>query len=563
MRITPTREQTAYLAAVGIGKKPAGAHDAGAVHGVNECNNKKVVCNSCSWATSLFLIIALLLLVAASVVQAQAVPPDTDGVVSNAEPLNDNPEALEPDDHDANKPPVPGAPSDEPTDERPTLHEPASSEVKEPSAPSRGALPSDVAGNPAPAAKSTPSAQSMDMPVRKVIRRGEDDLRKDLTRVVAWVSAVGVIAIGLVILGARHMNKRVRKLEQGFITLFSETATTGYKGIPDVAGGLSAIALGQDRCEGIAPTRPRPLPLPSPSTQTETLIASTAQLPNMRVRPALSSAPWRLGFATHKGQVRAENQDYGLSFTIDGHDVLIVADGCGGLPHGQRAAYLAVVSAAGSIITGYGLASRWRIPHVRDAAAKAILDATHRLAVEGDKLNVFDVRGGLRTTLIVVIGNQHETGYAYIGDGGGCIVTPSGEVHHFLDPQKAPGYGLNVLAASLGPVMEGEPVTGVLRRTPGELVIIGTDGVFDRVDKTFPKDVLRGCIRHKGNLAETAEHILAELAACQDSAGYICDDNLSIGILGDGTQPGWSSGFWSEETGDALPPLSAVETTTG
>jgi len=227
---------------------------------------------------------------------------------------------------------------------------------------------------------------------------------------------------------------------------------------------------------------------------------------------------------------------------------LIVADGCGGVPHGQTAAYVAAVSAAVSVARTYGMSQRWYTPHVKDAAAKAIVDAAHRLAVEGDKLNVTDIRGGLRTTLIVVIGNKREIGYAYIGDGGGCVVRTCGEVCRFLDPQKANDFAMNVLAASLGPKMEGEPVTGVFNRCRGDLLLVGSDGVFDRVGEEFPNDVVRGSTQYKGDLQKTAEHIVHELASFQDSAGYICDDNLTLGLMGDGTAPTLHQGPGSPAT---------------
>lgn len=74
-----------------------------------------------------------------------------------------------------------------------------------------------------------------------------------------------------------------------------------------------------------------------------------------------------------------------------------------------------------------------------------------------------------------------DFGYGYIGDGGGCLLRSSGEIFHFLKPQKADVNDLNVLSASLGPTIDGEPVFGMINRVVGDLVIVGTDGVFDKV----------------------------------------------------------------------------------
>jgi len=296
---------------------------------------------------------------------------------------------------------------------------------------------------------------------------------------------------------------------------------------------------------GIKPTRPAAGTIPSIHAQMEKIIEAAAKLKRFRVRLRHPEGPWTMGLATAKGNVRPENQDYALRFQMDDYDVLIVADGCGGVPFSKRAAYLAAVSAAASVVRTYGTAPLLFSPYVQDVAAQAIKDAAHRLAVEGDKLNVTDLRGGLRTTLIVLVGNRRKVGYAYIGDGGGCVVRTNGVVERFLSPQKADELAMNVLAASLGPTMEGEFVAGTIGRMPGDLVLVGTDGVFDRVGPEFPKDVLRGCIQFKGDLQATADHVLDELASFKDGAGYVCDDNMTLGLLGDGTSPRLSQGFWS------------------
>lgn len=105
-----------------------------------------------------------------------------------------------------------------------------------------------------------------------------------------------------------------------------------------------------------------------------------------------------------------------------------------------------------------------------------------------------------------------------------------------------------MLAASLGPAMQGEPVVGKMPRLPGDFLLVGTDGVFDRVDRSFSKDVLRGVIQHNGDLQKVLELILYELAELQDAAGYICDDNMTLGLMCDGLQPKLSAGFWATQS---------------
>ena len=147
--------------------------------------------------------------------------------------------------------------------------------------------------------------------------------------------------------------------------------------------------------------------------------------------------------------------------------------------------------------------------------------------------------------MIVVVGESAAVSYAYIGDGGGCIVRTDGAVEQFLVPQKAFDQP-NILTASLGPQMQGEPVVGTIERRPGDLVMIGSDGIFDRTDPSFPRDVLKASIKFQGDLNVTAQQIVDELASSQDTLGYLCDDNLSLGIMGDGSAPVLAAGFWND-----------------
>jgi serine/threonine protein phosphatase PrpC len=361
------------------------------------------------------------------------------------------------------------------------------------------------------------------------------------------LAAISCLLTALVIVERFLMRKHLNQVEEAVLGRTPENS-------PDNSAELqrrgskeeSALCPLAPHSVGIRPERPAALRVPGPREQMDTMIEAAAKLKRYRVRLRHPEGPWTMGLATTRGNVRPENQDYGLCFQLDDdHEVLVIADGCGGVPFGQRAAYVAAVAAAVSVVQAYGSGPLLFAPHMEDAAAQAIIDAAHRLAVEGDKLNVSDLRGGLRTTLIVLVGSGRDLGYAYIGDGGGCVVRASGAVESFLTPQKASPLALNVLAASLGPSIEGEFVMGTIKRMPGDLVIVGTDGVFDRVGPEFPKDVLRGCIQLEGDLQATADHIVEELAAFKDSAGFVCDDNLTVGLLGDGTAPRLPKGFWS------------------
>lgn len=352
----------------------------------------------------------------------------------------------------------------------------------------------------------------------------------------------------LLILYRRRVNNRLRNIEQDTILFLLNSQLQGvsvdYSGVESRNSPITLVQESELRQTYNPPAQKAKQSREPLSGWLESKLDIANQSALISHIPVVPSEPWRLGLASIKGHVRSENQDCGLCFSIAGQDVMIVADGCGGLPHGQRAAIIAATHAALYIIRRLSLKLNTRRLEIQDLAQGAIENASRGLNEECKPLENADLNEGLRTTLIVVIGNAHEFGYSYIGDGGGHVLHSSGEIRSFLDPQKAPGQAANVLAASLGPQMIGQPVTGSLIRKPGDLVVIGSDGIFDRVNPNFAKDVLDECIRLDGNLQKTAERIVEELASVKDSAGYICDDNLTLGIMGDGCAPILPQGFW-------------------
>lgn len=239
--------------------------------------------------------------------------------------------------------------------------------------------------------------------------------------------------------------------------------------------------------------------------------------------------------ATHKGNVRKSNEDYGLCFAVTDCRILIVADGCGGIPHGGRAAYLATRAAADTVARAIGTQASAKDLDLETIADAAMREAAVSLAQEGERLGVVKCSDGLRTTLIVVIADRERYAYAYIGDGGGVILRDSGNAEPFLKPQKASGSAANVLAASLGPAVEGKWNKGTLQQRAGDLLLCGTDGVFDFVDGSFPEDVGRALARFDGDLQRVADSVVRELAEARDKQGWLCSDNLTLGLIADDT----------------------------
>jgi len=275
------------------------------------------------------------------------------------------------------------------------------------------------------------------------------------------------------------------------------------------------------------------------------LIKIASRTKAITLKPHAATGIWGLAVSSVKGNVRTENQDCAVAFEIGAYQVLVIADGLGGLRHGGKAAGAAVKAAAFGIMLTLGSTTDSLINDIESVASEAVRAASQRLSVIGRRN---DIKGdGLRTTLIVVVGNGQEIGYAYIGDGGGCIYRHDGRVSHFLQPQKADINTPNVLAASLGPVTQGCPVTGKIARLEGDLVVIGTDGVFDRLETSpdqfpagtdrFIKDMVVGIAKHAGDLRAITGRVLLELTEMKDELGYIFNDNMTLGMMGTGIEP--------------------------
>ncbi|OVE73506.1 hypothetical protein BVX94_03700 [bacterium B17] len=235
--------------------------------------------------------------------------------------------------------------------------------------------------------------------------------------------------------------------------------------------------------------------------------------------------------ATSTGNVRQKNEDYGLCFTVSKTKVIIIGDGLGGLPYGAEASYLAVSAAAEYVSTALVKIKHPKDNNLQLIAEEAVQSASMRI---NEQANRAALNEGLRSTLIVLIINGSSCGYAYIGDGGGVIVGSDKTIRNFLDPQKADKDISNILAASLGPEIEGQPISGIINLRPSDILLAGTDGVFDFVDKNFPFDIQRATVKYRGDLQTMVTDVVSELAAAKDEDGWICSDNLTLAVAASG-----------------------------
>jgi len=266
----------------------------------------------------------------------------------------------------------------------------------------------------------------------------------------------------------------------------------------------------------------------SPQTALSALIAE-AKRHRFPTLPATAIRPWGTGVTSITGNVRRENQDAAIAFEVGSTAVLIVADGLGGLPHGQDAARLAVGAAALSIAEELGRESAPpALPEL--ISEKGLLDAASALCRRARASGWVTNHDGFRTTIILVVATPSTYGYAYLGDGGGLVLRQTGASESFLVPQKADGVA-NVVAGSLGPIMQGSPAVGQLPRRPGDALLIGTDGVFDRVPSDFGASVAKLLSVHNGNAQAVASLIVSDFASAKEGSRFVCDDNMSLAIL--------------------------------
>jgi serine/threonine protein phosphatase PrpC len=257
--------------------------------------------------------------------------------------------------------------------------------------------------------------------------------------------------------------------------------------------------------------------------------------PVAEVAGPTAEALWTVGFATNPGRVRSRNEDAGTAFCLGTVSVAIVADGLGGMPEGQDASALAVRVAERSIRRASCRAPAGRSPAPAILLHGAFAAASAWLAHEGVRRGFRTPRDGLRTTMIIVIATEDRYDFGYIGDGGLFVVGADGVVRSLMAPQKAEGEALNCLAASLGPFDHGAPVFGGADRAAGDLLIVASDGVADRLQPGFYSDMLRRHIRRcGGDRTAGAARVLAILAGHLDGGLHRFDDNMTLALIGDG-----------------------------
>jgi serine/threonine protein phosphatase PrpC len=277
---------------------------------------------------------------------------------------------------------------------------------------------------------------------------------------------------------------------------------------------------------------------PAPDQALARLLGAAQLNKSLRLQPLRAApAPWNLGWGTIKGPVRSRNEDYVLAFESGENRIIVLADGVGGEPFGGRASSMACQIAARHALLKLGASWRGTEPNPEVVALCALLQAEEGL---GRIASACRCPTGFKTTLIVVVATPAAYGFAHVGDGRGCVLRETGSLEHFVLAQRGENDGPHVISACLGPNLLGSPRHGLLPRASGDLLVVGSDGVFSECvqwEVDLALNLRQAALQCRGHLQLTVDLTLSELSQARDEHGYLFDDNLSLVILGTGQAP--------------------------
>ena len=112
----------------------------------------------------------------------------------------------------------------------------------------------------------------------------------------------------------------------------------------------------------------------------------------------------------------------------------------------------------------------------------------------------------------------------------------NGVVEKFLFPQKMDPDIPNIITTSLGPTLIGEPASGAVPRYPGDLMITGSDGVWDYVRDDYPLAVAQLFAKTDGNVRNVTKAVIDQLENYSDQYGLVCRDNITMGLMATSAQ---------------------------
>jgi PPM family protein phosphatase len=203
-----------------------------------------------------------------------------------------------------------------------------------------------------------------------------------------------------------------------------------------------------------------------------------------------------------KGEYHDDNQDSILMDPKSG--IFIVADGLGGAPAGAEASQLATSAFYKTLI--HAEKGRRTSDSVLDLAVQESVRKIQDLVEKKQNLR------GMGTTLSAMVFNEDSAKIAHLGDSmilqyrGSAITqltqehTMAGELvkQGFLELQNAENHPLkHVLSKCVGPMSEVHPDITSLAVMPGDVYVLGSDGLL----KLLRLEELRGLLERNRDLS--------------------------------------------------------------
>ena len=222
------------------------------------------------------------------------------------------------------------------------------------------------------------------------------------------------------------------------------------------------------------------------------------------------------------GPVRKRNEDCCLMFTLpDDRLVLLSADGMGGMGDGHLASRIATLAALGAIC------------EAGDGQEDSLVLLQYGFHQAGQMLKHAVGAGRMAhdagTTLIATIIEKDRYITGWMGDGGAWLMRCHGEIVPLMTVHKASSTVLDVYLAADNPEDWG-PEFIVEPREPGDVVLLGSDGVMDRAD---PREIL-GWLAKKVStqglgMSEALRVLIDNFATLRNPAGsLVADDNMTL-----------------------------------
>lgn len=236
-------------------------------------------------------------------------------------------------------------------------------------------------------------------------------------------------------------------------------------------------------------------------------------------------APSQLGIISAKGPVRSKNDDFASGVHLqDKTTFLISADGLGGYTDGNRASRI-VTAVAWQVLarlSGEGTL-RTAIEAVFARSSEVMAEIARHLGYEPEE-------EALATTLIVVGADAEQYICGWMGDGGAYVCRSDGSVEPLMEAHK--GAHQNEVTRLIGPTTYGAPQFKEARRGKEELLALGSDGVFDRVDGEHFMTYLTDRYRNSTSLQNVIDNVVAYYGTLRSNDGsFLADDNMTIVAL--------------------------------